>query len=78
MRNLWIFHKNKNPKIMKSSFVLFILRYYYVRNTITRLKGHVSESGDFCLEKSKRSVVDHAKLGVFYELKFRKDFYQVG
>lgn len=31
-----------------------------------------SESGDF-YEKSKRCVVDHAKLGVFYELKFRKD-----
>lgn len=31
-----------------------------------------SESGDF-YEKSKRNVVDHAKLGVFYELKFRKD-----
>ena len=29
-----------------------------------------SESGDF-YEKSKRSVVDHAKLGVFYEPQIR-------
>ena len=40
-------------------------------NTIKAQKLY-SESGDF-YEKSKRSVVDHAKLGVFYELKFRKD-----
>ena len=31
-----------------------------------------SEVGDI-YEKSKRVVVDNAKLGAFYELKFRKD-----
>ena len=41
-------------------------------STTIKAQRLYSESGDF-YEKSKRSVVDHAKLGVFYELKFRKD-----
>ena len=41
-------------------------------STTIKAQRLYSESGDF-YEKSKRNVVDHAKLGVFYELKFRKD-----
>lgn len=41
-------------------------------STTIKAQRLYSESGDF-YEKSKRCVVDHAKLGVFYELKFRKD-----
>lgn len=38
-------------------------------STTIKAQRLYSESGDF-YEKSKRSVVDHAKLGVFYELKW--------
>lgn len=41
-------------------------------STTIKAQRLYGESGDF-YEKSKRNVVDHAKLGVFYELKFRKD-----
>ena len=41
-------------------------------STTIKAQRLYSESGDI-YEKSKRCVVDHAKLGVFYELKFRKD-----
>lgn len=44
-------------------FVLFIT-ILLCSNTIKAQRLY-SESGDF-YEKSKRSVVDHAKLGVFY------------
>lgn len=51
-------------------FVLFIT--ILLCSTTIKAQRLYSESGDF-YEKSKRNVVDHAKLGVFYELKFRKD-----
>ena len=56
--------------IKRAIFVLFVT-ILLCSNTIKAQRLY-SESGDF-YEKSKRSVVDHAKLGVFYELKFRKD-----
>ena len=41
-------------------------------STTIKAQRLYSESGDF-YEKSKRCVVDKARLGAFYELKFRKD-----
>lgn len=52
-------------------FLVLFITILLCSNTIKAQRLY-SESGDF-YEKSKRSVVDHAKLGVFYELKFRKD-----
>ena len=52
-------------------FLVLFISILLCSNTIKAQRLY-SESGDI-YEKSKRSVVDHAKLGVFYELKFRKD-----
>ena len=51
--------------IKRAIFVLFIT--ILLCSTTIKAQRLYSESGDF-YEKSKRSVVDHAKLGVFYEL----------
>lgn len=58
-------------KINRMRFLVLFITILLCSNTIKAQRLY-SESGDF-YEKSKRSVVDHAKLGVFYELKFRKD-----
>lgn len=58
-------------KINRMRFLVLFITILLCSTTIKAQRLY-SESGDF-YEKSKRSVVDHAKLGVFYELKFRKD-----